>query len=121
MSQPRIRAVARSDRSGPGVAAGGVPLAVVALCWAGAMLWSCRATILGTDVAEMAVTSAAYALPGAISATLVAAAGVALAVLGRVGGRVASPTLRVGVGTSAGLLVGLVAGGSVLLTYPNGW
>src|SRR4051794_38990921 len=91
------RAPATPSRAG-GRAAGGVPLAVASVLWAVAMLWSARASIVGRAAAEMEVTSAAYALPGAISATLVAGAGLALAALALTGHRRAlGGTARVGV------------------------
>ncbi len=54
-------------------------LAVVGLLWMGGLLWSARATITGRENAEMEVTSSAYALPGANSASLVTGAAVAIA------------------------------------------
>ena len=51
------------------------------------MLFSARITITGRGDAEMEVTSTAYALPGAVSASLVAGAAVALAVLGLIARR----------------------------------
>ena len=52
----------------------GIVLALVGVLWAAAMLWSARATITSRADAEMEVTSTAYAMPGAISASLVAGA-----------------------------------------------
>lgn len=102
---------------------GGLPLAVASLLWAVAMLWSARASIVGRRAAEMEVTSTAYALPGAISATLVAGTGLALLALALAGRRATTlaATARAGIAAGAGLLAGLLAAGSVLLAYPDGW
>jgi hypothetical protein len=101
--------------------AGGPLLAAAAVLWAAGMHWAAWATIARPQAAEAEVTSAAYALPGAISATLVAGAAVALAVLRLLGARVTSPTGRLGVGAGTGLLVGVLAGALVVLAYPPGW
>ncbi len=107
----------------PGRHPAGVPaLAAASLLWAVAMLWAARASIVGRRAAEAEVTSTAYALPGAISATLVAGTGLALAVLAVAGRRRAlGATARLGVAAGTGLFTGLLAAGSVLLSYPDGW
>ncbi|MEV6346937.1 hypothetical protein [Actinoplanes sp. NPDC051851] len=85
-------------------------LAAAALAWTAAMLWSARATITGRADAEMEVTSTAYALPGAVTADLVAGAAVALLALTLIGRlRALGPTVRFAVATGAGLLTGLVS------------
>jgi hypothetical protein len=101
----------------------GIALAVTALLWAVAMLLSARITITGREQAEMEVTSTAYALPGAISACLVAGAAVALMVLGLLTrrGRRLSPTARFGVATGAGLAIGLPAAVSMISINTEGW
>ncbi|WP_433828588.1 hypothetical protein ACQP2E_04375 [Actinoplanes sp. CA-015351] len=87
-----------------------VLLAAAALAWTAAMLWSARVTITGRANAEMEVTSTAYALPGAVSADLVAGASVALLVLTLLGSRRAlGATVRFAVATGAGLLVGVLS------------
>ena len=48
-------------------------LALAGLLWMAGLLWSARATITGRSNAEMEVTSTAYALPGAVSASAVSA------------------------------------------------
>jgi hypothetical protein len=71
----------------------------------------------------MEVTSAAYALPGAVSASLVAGAAVALAVLavaGR-GGRPLGATLRFAIATGAGLVLGLLGAVSIITINTDGW
>jgi iron complex transport system permease protein len=62
-------------------------LAVAGLLWMAGLLWSARATITGRSNAEMEVTSTAYALPGAVAASLVAGAAVGLAVVALIGRR----------------------------------
>ncbi|GAA1602787.1 hypothetical protein [Actinoplanes couchii] len=85
-------------------------IAVAALGWAVAMLWSARATITGRADAAMEVTSTAYALPGAVSADLAAGAAVALLTLTLIGSRrPLGATARFAVATGAGLLVGLLS------------
>ncbi|MFC7531353.1 hypothetical protein [Actinoplanes sp. GCM10030250] len=87
-----------------------VLLAVAALAWTAAMIWSARVTITGRANAEMEVTSTAYALPGAVSADLVAGAAVALLVLTLLSGRrTLGATVRFAVATGAGLLVGVLS------------
>ncbi|BEL09736.1 hypothetical protein Q0Z83_079270 [Actinoplanes sichuanensis] len=85
-------------------------LAVAAVGWTAAMLWSARASITSRADAAMEVTSTAYALPGAVSADLVAGAAVALLVLTLISGRWAlGATARFAVATGSGLLVGVLS------------
>ena len=100
-----------APRPGPGIA-----LALTALLWAVAMLLSARITITGREQAEMEVTNTAYALPGAISACLVAGAAVALLVLGLLTrrGRRFGATARFGIATGVGLAIGLPAALSMI-------
>jgi hypothetical protein len=97
-------------------------LAVVGVLWMGGLLWSARATITGRTDAEMEVTSAAYALPGAISASLVAGAAVALAVIAAVTRR-RSPgaTTRFAVATGTGLVLGLLGALVIVTINTEGW
>src|SRR6185436_16186506 len=82
----------------------GLLLALAALVWMAAMLWSARATITGRADAEMEVTSTAYALPGAVTAALVTGAAVALALITLITRRrELGSTLRFAVATGAGL------------------
>jgi len=100
-----------------------LPLAVVGIVWMAAMLWSARATITRGGNAEMEVTSTAYALPGAISASLVAGAAVALAVLGLLAraGRTPGVTARFVLATGTGLAVGLLGGLAIITINTEGW
>jgi hypothetical protein len=85
-------------------------LAVAAVGWTAAMLWSARASITSRADAAMEVTSTAYALPGAVSADLVAGAAVALLVLTLVSRRwTLGATDRFAVATGSGLFVGVVS------------
>jgi hypothetical protein len=90
-------------------------LAAAALAWTAAMLWSARTTITGRASAEMEVTSTAYALPGAVSAALVAGAAVALLALTLFSTRrVLGASLRFAVATAGGLLVGVLSALSII-------
>ncbi|HWS31523.1 MAG TPA: hypothetical protein VN408_02140 [Actinoplanes sp.] len=85
-------------------------IAVAALGWAVAMLWSARATITSRADAIMEVTSTAYALPGAVSACLAAGAAVALLTLTLISSRrPLGASARFAVATGAGLLTGLLS------------
>ncbi|GAA3347810.1 hypothetical protein GCM10020358_64000 [Amorphoplanes nipponensis] len=101
----------------------GLLLAAVGVVWMVAMLWSARATITGRAEAEMEVTSTAYALPGAISASLVAGAAVALAVLALLtrGARTPGVTVRFIIATGAGLAVGLLGALAIITINTEGW
>jgi hypothetical protein len=97
-------------------------LAPATLIWLAAMLFSARATITGRVSAEMEVTSTAYALPGAISASLVTGAAVALAALGLLGRRRAlGTTLRFLVAIGTGLVIGLLGAVSIITINTEGW
>jgi iron complex transport system permease protein len=97
-------------------------LALVALLWMAAMLWSARVTITARTDAEMEVTSTAYALPGAVSAGLIAGAAAGLAALALLGRRrPLGTTARFAVATGTGLVIGLL-GALVLVTInTEGW
>ena len=101
----------------------GLLLAAVGLVWMAGMLWSARATITGRASAEMEVTSTAYAMPGAISASLVTGAAVALAVLAFLtrGGRTPGVTVRFIIATGTGLAVGLLGALSIITINTEGW
>ncbi|MCA2215552.1 hypothetical protein [Jidongwangia harbinensis] len=100
----------------------GIVLAAVGTLYMAALLWSARATITGRVDAESEVTSAAYALPGAISASLVAGAAVALTALALAGRRrTLGPTARFAVAIGAGLTLGLLGALSVITINTEGW
>jgi hypothetical protein len=104
----------------------GLLLAVVNLIWLAAMLWSARATITGRADAEMEVTSTAYALPGAISASLVTGAAVALAVVTLIErrrplSRLLGPSIRFAATTGTGLVIGLLGAVSIVTINTDGW
>jgi hypothetical protein len=99
-----------------------VALAVVGLLWMAGLLWSARATITGRDDAAMEVTSTAYALPGAISASLVAGAATALAVVAAVSRRrPPGATTRFAVATGTGLGLGLLGALAIITINTEGW
>src|SRR3954449_7357639 len=94
----------------------GFLLTGAALLWLAAMLWSARATITGRVDAEMEVTSTAYALPGAVSAALVAGAAAGLPVVPLLTRRRAlGTTARFAAAIGTGLIVG-VLGALVIVT-----
>jgi iron complex transport system permease protein len=100
----------------------GLVLALVALIWLAAMLWSARATITGGDGAEMEVTSTAYALPGAVTAALAAGAALALAVITLVTRRHdLGSTPRFAIATGVGLALGLLGALSIITINTDGW
>jgi iron complex transport system permease protein len=101
----------------------GLLLAAVGVVWMAGTLWSARATITARMDAEMEVTNTAYALPGAVSASLVAGAAVALAVIAYLtrGGRTLSTTIRFIIATGAGLGVGLLGALAMLTINTEGW
>ncbi|MEV2240094.1 hypothetical protein [Micromonospora sp. NPDC049891] len=92
-------------------------LALLATGWLAAMLWSTREAISSATAGVTAVSLSAFALPGVISAALVAGAAVGLAVGEPVARRTERVTLRFAVAVGAGLLVGLLAALAIDLTY----
>lgn len=100
----------------------GILLAVASLIWLAAMLFSARITITGGADAEMEVTSTAYALPGAVTASLVTGAALALAVLGLIGRRrTLGATARFAIATGTGLVVGLAGALTIITINTDGW
>ncbi|MEJ3741859.1 hypothetical protein WEI85_00965 [Actinomycetes bacterium KLBMP 9797] len=97
-------------------APGATVLAVLALVWFAAMMWSAH-RVITTGQGSLAITSAALALPSVISAALVAGAAVSLAaghLLRRRG------NLRFVAAVGAGLLTGLAAAFAVVSSYGGG-
>ncbi|PZF90482.1 hypothetical protein C1I99_24430 [Micromonospora deserti] len=114
---------ANADDTGPGgpaLAPGAAVFALLALGWLAAMLWSTREAISSAAAGITAISLSAFALPGVISAALVA--GAAFALLGvdllarRGSDRV---TLRFVAAVATGLLVGLAAAFAINLTYAD--
>ncbi|WP_051807573.1 hypothetical protein [Actinoplanes subtropicus] len=100
----------------------GFLLALAALIWMAAMLWSARATITGGGDAEMEVTSTAYALPGAVTGALVGGAAVALALITRLTRRrELGPTVRFAAATGAGLALGALGAVAIITINTEGW
>ncbi|WP_422734230.1 hypothetical protein ACN26Y_02880 [Micromonospora sp. WMMD558] len=105
---------------GPPPAPGAPALALLALGWLAAMLWSTREAIHSAAAGVTAISLSAFALPGVISAALVAGAAFALFgvdLLARRGRERA--TLRFVAAVATGLLVGLAAAFAVNLTYAD--
>ncbi|OZV83075.1 hypothetical protein CA850_06120 [Micromonospora echinospora] len=104
----------------PAPAPAAVVLALLALGWLTAMLWSTRAAITSAQAGVTAVSLSAYALPGVISAALVAGGGTALAVTNLLARRgVDRATLRFVTATGVGLLVGLLTAVAINLFYAD--
>ncbi|WP_428961778.1 hypothetical protein [Micromonospora fluostatini] len=105
---------------GPVPAPGAAVLAVLAAGWLAAMLWSTRAAITSAEAGITAISLSAFALPGVISAALVAGAGIALAavnLLARRGFDHATPRFVAAIVT--GLLVGAGTAVAINLTYSD--
>lgn len=92
-------------------------LAVIALAWLAAMMWSSHAEITSGE-GTLAITSAAMALPTVISAGLVAGAAASLAVGHLL--RRPRPALRFAASVGAGLLLGVLAAIVVISSYGGG-
>ncbi|MGQ5263719.1 hypothetical protein ACTWLT_23565 [Micromonospora sp. ZYX-F-536] len=109
---------AATPSAGPVPAPGAAVLALLALAWLAAMLWSTREAITSSAAGVTAISLSAFALPGVISAALVAGAAVALAfgnlLASRYGDR---STLRFVGAIGAGMVVGLAAALAINLTY----
>ncbi|MBL7256794.1 hypothetical protein [Paractinoplanes lichenicola] len=114
--------VAPAPKPAAAASSNGFLLAALSLVWMGAMLWSARATITGRVDAEAEVTSTAYALPGAISASLVTGSTVALAVLALMSrrGELGAST-RFAIATGSGLLVGVLGALTIVTINTEGW
>ncbi len=114
--------VAPAPKPAAAASSQGFALAAVTVIWMGAMLWSARATITGRLDAEMEVTSTAYALPGAISASIVTGSTVALAVLALLGRRrELGASTRFAIATGSGLLIGVLGALSIVTINTEGW
>lgn len=101
-------------------APGALVMAVLAVSWLTAMLWSTRAAIDSAQAGVTAVSLSAYALPGVISAALVAGAGIALAVTNLLARRGTDrAALRFVAATGVGLLVGLLTAVAINLVYSD--
>ncbi|MGW0507475.1 hypothetical protein [Micromonospora sp. NPDC003241] len=101
----------------PLLAPGSPVLALLAMGWLAAMLWSTREAISSATAGVTAVSLSAFALPGVISAALVAGAAVGLAAAEPVTRHRDRVTLRFAVAVGAGLLVGIAAALVIDLTY----
>lgn len=110
-----VEAAEQPGSAGSAAAPGALVLALVAVGWLAAMLWSTRAAISSAAAGVTALSLSAYALPGVITAALVAGLAVALAVANRLG----RPTLRFVAAAGTGLLVGLAAAVAINLTYAD--
>ncbi|WP_406075217.1 hypothetical protein [Micromonospora sp. NBC_01638] len=114
--EPAVDAASPSSRPLP--APGASVLALLALGWLAAMLWSTREAITSAAAGVTAISLSAFALPGVISAALVAGAAVALAggnlLARRYGDRA---TLRFAGAIGGGMLVGLATALAINLTY----
>ncbi|WP_236717997.1 hypothetical protein, partial [Actinoplanes sp. TFC3] len=101
----------------------GVVLAIAGLVWAAGMLWSARVSITSQKNAEIEVTSTAYAMPGAVSAMLIAGAALALLVLTLTArrNRELGTTLRFVISTGTGLILGGLGALTIITINTDGW
>ncbi|WP_444950028.1 hypothetical protein [Micromonospora ureilytica] len=114
--EPAVDAASAGSRPLP--APGAAVLALLALGWLAAMLWSTRQAITSAAAGVTAISLSAFALPGVISAALVAGAAVALAGGNLLTGRYGDwATLRFAGAIGGGMLVGLAAALAINLTY----
>jgi hypothetical protein len=121
MAAPQDTA-ATPDTSVERPASSGLLLAFFGLAWMAGLLWSARHSIIAGDDVEMQVTSTAYALPGAISASLIGGASAALAVLNLLSrGRTLGTTVRFAVSTGTGLILGLLGALTIITINTAGW
>ncbi|MDO3701036.1 hypothetical protein Q3W71_05005 [Micromonospora sp. C28SCA-DRY-2] len=105
---------------GPAPVPGAALLALLALGWLAAMLWSTREAITSAAAGVTAISLSAFALPGVISAALVAGAAFALFGVDLLGHRVGDrATLRFLAAIGAGLLIGLATAFAINLTYAD--
>ncbi|TDC38311.1 hypothetical protein E1211_07740 [Micromonospora sp. 15K316] len=106
--------------TGPVLAPAAAVIALLSLGWLAAMLWSTREAIHSAEAGVTVISLSAFALPGVISAALVAGAAVALT-----GGNLLARrygdgiTLRFVGAIGAGMLVGLLAAVAINLTYAD--
>ncbi|WP_247662271.1 hypothetical protein [Micromonospora sp. U21] len=116
--EPAVDPASPSGRPVPAPAPGAGVLALLALGWLAAMLWSTREAIASSAAGVTAISLSAFALPGVISAALVAGAAVALACGNLLSRRYGDwSTLRFFGAIGAGMLVGLAAALAINLTY----
>ncbi|MGB2569417.1 hypothetical protein ACPFP2_13325 [Micromonospora citrea] len=109
---------AGTDR--PAGAPGTPVLALLAIGWLVAMLWSTREAIDSAAAGLTAISLSAFALPGVISAALVAGAAVALAANELAARRLGDRTsVRFAAAIGAGMLVGLGTALAINLTYAD--
>ncbi|MET8264038.1 hypothetical protein ABZU92_08590 [Micromonospora arida] len=114
--EPAVDAASAGSRPLP--APGAAVLALLALGWLAAMLWSTREAITSAAAGVTAISLSAFALPGVISAALVAGAAVALAAGNLLARRYGDwATLRFAGAIGGGMLVGLAAAVAINLTY----
>ncbi|MGC5029742.1 hypothetical protein [Micromonospora sp. DT229] len=117
--QPGSALPADGSAGSPPSAPGALVLALLAAGWLAAMLWSTREAINSATAGVTAISLSAFALPGVISAALVAGTAVGLAAAEPVTRRGDRATLRFAVAVGAGLLVGLAAALAISLSYAD--
>lgn len=121
MAAPQDTA-ATPDASVERPASSGLLLAFFGLAWMAGLLWSARHSIIAGDDVEMQVTSTAYALPGAISASLIGGASAALAVLNLLSRkRSLGTTARFAISIGTGLVLGLLGALVIVTINTAGW
>jgi hypothetical protein len=107
------------DDDAPPLAAG--TLLTLGLLWLGATMWSAHAELAGNIAdATVVLSSAALALPGTVTASLLAGAAAGLTAASRFAGT-GPAARRLAVGLAAGTASGGLAAGAIVLAYGGGW
>jgi hypothetical protein len=101
------------------VGRGPLVVAAVSLVWFVAVLWLTHASVVGEREVQLALVNASLAMPLLIASAIVAGAALAVVVVGwlTARGTVGRTRWQVLAGAGAGLVVGALAGGLVLVGY----
>ncbi len=108
-----------TDEPATRVGRGPLVVAAISVAWFVAVLWLTHASVVGERQTQLALVNASLAMPLLIASGIVAGAGLAVVVVGwlTARGTVGQARWQVLAGTGAGLLLGAIAGGLVLVGY----
>ena len=108
-----------TDEPATRVGRGPLVVAAISVAWFVAILWLTHASVVGVREAQLALVNASLAMPLLIASGIVAGAAFAVVVVGWLTGRgrLGRTRWQVLAGAGAGLALGAVAGGLVLLGY----
>lgn len=116
-----VRLARMTDEPATRPGRGPLVVAAVSVAWFVAVLWLTHASVVGERQAQLALVNAGLAMPLLIASGIVAGAALAVVVVGwlTARGKVGNGRTRwqVLAGAGAGLLLGAVAGGLVLVGY----